>query len=272
MSAESHAAATASPSTFTGERVTPVGTPEALVRESHMRYLFASDFVRGADVLDVACGSGMGSDLMTRLGARTCVGLDLSLDAVTYAARRYPRCSFAVCDATRLAARESSADCIVSLETLEHLPDPEGFVAQCARVLRPGGRFVVSTPNRPVSRWLGPNPFHVREFTRDELLQLLGRHFSECELFGQNWVFYPSFIVQRLIMRLLAALRVKEALKRLLKPSWSMPSTRDEYDPNVTYSECEVRPYVERAWERPLYFVAVARNHFGEQPGHSHTK
>ncbi len=251
--------ATAAAGTFTGERVTPIGTPEALYRESHMRYRFACQFVRDADVLDVACGSGMGSDLMRRQGAKNCVGMDLSLDAVSFATHRYPRCSFAACDAVRLAARTGSFDCVVSLETLEHLPDPEEFVAQCARALRPGGRFIVSTPNRPVYRWLDPNPFHIREFSREELLELLGRHFAACELYGQNWHFYPTFVARRTLMHWLSVLGLKEPLKRLLKPQGSMPTTRVDFDAEVAYPECEVRPHVERGWVRPLYFVAVAR-------------
>src|SRR5262249_9828356 len=171
----------------------------------------------------------------------------------------YPQCRFAVCDAVRLAAKTGSVDWVVSLETLEHLPDPEEFVAQCARVLRPNGRFIVSTPNRPVYRWFDPNPFHVREFTHAELVQLLGRHFSTCDLYGQNWIVYPVFVMRRLLMRWLSTLHLKEPLKRLLKPRGSMPTDRVEFDPQVVYPECEIRPYVAGWWVRPIYFVAVAR-------------
>jgi len=244
---------------FTGERVTPEGTPEALFREHGMRYVFAGRFVQGQRVVDVACGSGMGTDLLARMGARECVGLDVSVDAVTAAARRYPRSRFAACDATRLALREASVDVIVSLETLEHLHEPEAFVTQCARALRPGGAFVVSTPNRPVYRWLGENPFHVREFTRGELLALLARHFAACELHVQNEVRLPWFVVRRTAMNALAALRVKEALKRVLRPSWSMPRAAAEYDPGMRFPADEVRPESKRAWTAPLFYVAVAR-------------
>src|SRR5689334_14641827 len=77
---------------FTGERITPTGTPEALIRESHMRYLFASRHTRGQRVADVACGSGMGTGLLARLGASACLGLDMSFTAVAGAATRYPDC------------------------------------------------------------------------------------------------------------------------------------------------------------------------------------
>jgi 2-polyprenyl-3-methyl-5-hydroxy-6-metoxy-1,4-benzoquinol methylase len=67
-------------------------------------------------------------------------------------------------------------DSVVSFETIEHVPDPARFVAECARVLKPGGNFLVSTPNRELWSPRSATPLqrhHVKEFTRKEFLAIL---------------------------------------------------------------------------------------------------
>ncbi len=65
---------------------------------------------------------------------------------------------------------------------IEHIERDAEFVREVSRVLRDGGRFIVSTPNAPMS--LTRNPWHVREYTAEELRELLLRHFSEVECLG----------------------------------------------------------------------------------------
>ena len=67
---------------YTGERVVPGLTPEVIFREHQMRYAFAGQFVLGRIVLDVASGSGIGTDYLRRAGAAACFGLDLDPPAL----------------------------------------------------------------------------------------------------------------------------------------------------------------------------------------------
>src|ERR1700741_5265303 len=71
---------------------------------------------------------------------------------------------------------DSSVDVVVNFQVIEHLWDQPQFVAECARVLRPSGLLMVSTPNRITfspGRDTPINPFHTRELNADELRDLL---------------------------------------------------------------------------------------------------
>lgn len=158
------------------------------------RYMWARRFVRPGDrVLDAACGLGYGSRILADgTLAETVRGLDLDLDAVAYATQHYaasrPRLSFEARDVASLGELPgASFDVIVSFETVEHVADPDAFLAACARLLSPGGRFVCSVPNE----WLDehgvdPNPHHLHVFDRVRLEALCRRHFLLEHTCGQT--------------------------------------------------------------------------------------
>jgi ubiquinone/menaquinone biosynthesis C-methylase UbiE len=155
--------------------------------EHRSRYRFAAQFVAGQRVLDVACGSGFGLQMLADAGARP-VGVDNAGDTLLQIRQRSPDSTLVRADATRLPLQTASIDQVVSFETIEHVPDAPGLVHEVRRVLKPGGRLVLSTPNRafgPLERHTA-NRFHVREFTADELRELLGECFRSVRLFGQR--------------------------------------------------------------------------------------
>ncbi|NUQ01776.1 MAG: methyltransferase domain-containing protein, partial [Armatimonadetes bacterium] len=83
-----------------------------------------------------------------------------------------------------------SVEAVVQLETIEHVPEPEAAASEAARVLAPGGVYVVSTPNRlhtaKDDQGRPSDPFHLRELDPDELLELLAPRFGSVQLYGQN--------------------------------------------------------------------------------------
>ena len=176
---------------FTGEFVVPGRTPEDLWLSHLERYRFASELVANKTVLDVACGTGYGSDYLAEHGAKSVVGGDLSPQAIAHAAGHFdrPNLAFFKLSANSLPFRKSTFDAVVSFETLEHLEHPEQFLRECSRVLRPEGSFVCSTPMR--FAWRPPwapkslNPYHVQEFSLGELQSMIAREFDRVELFGQ---------------------------------------------------------------------------------------
>lgn len=155
--------------------------------EHRSRYRFAAQFAGGQRVLDVASGAGFGLRMLGQAGARP-IGLDYDAAALTEVRRLERAARLVHADATCLPLATDSIDLVVSFETIEHVPDARALVVEIRRVLKPGGRLVLSTPNRA----FGPperhttNPFHIREFTADELRELLGEVFQEVRLYGQR--------------------------------------------------------------------------------------
>ena len=97
----------------------------------------------GSDVVDVGCGYGATSRLLTvERGART-VGFTLSQAQAVFAAASAPAVDVRVTDWLANDLPDGRADAVIAIESLSHMADKPRAFAQCARVLRPGGRLVV---------------------------------------------------------------------------------------------------------------------------------
>lgn len=174
---------------FTGERFIP-GQGGAQIAYEHLhRYRFALRWAVGQDVLDVAAGAGYGAGILAAV-ARRVWAVDLDAASVWYARKTLSpeNLLFLQGDATSLPVRSRSADLVVALEVLEHVENPEGLVAELARVLRLGGAVLISTPNKASYTDARDyhNPFHVHEFYREGFLNLLQRHFDSVQLVHQQ--------------------------------------------------------------------------------------
>ena len=62
---------------------------------------------------------------------------------------------------------ENSVDFIVTFQVIEHIQDDEEFIKEIYRVLKAGGKLILTTPNRLMS--LSRNPWHVREYSPEEM-------------------------------------------------------------------------------------------------------
>jgi SAM-dependent methyltransferase len=203
----------------------------ASVGEHLARYEFALGLIgRGEFVLDAACGSGYGSQMLAGR-ARHVVGLDLSESALSYAAKEHQalRLSYVRADLARgLPLLSETVDVVVSFETIEHLGRPERLVAECERVLRHGGYLILSTPDRRVFTELSgfANAFHYAELSRSELLDLVSSHLEIEAIYGQRpwtdspWLGYMKRTIRRgLPRRVLAAVTAANASMGRLLPS-----------------------------------------------------
>ena len=193
--------------------------PSRVENEHLARYCFATELVRGKQVVDVACGSGYGTLVLAQSGAERVCGLDVSKEAIAFsrAAHQAPNLSYAIADAQMLAeVGDSIFDVVISFETLEHIRNVHAYLDEMKRILRPGGLFLVSTPDRRITSvlhcFLGrpQNPYHVREYTERELLELLSTRFEITASYGQEFVsrwlvFWPVQFFVKVFFRLIGA-------------------------------------------------------------------
>jgi SAM-dependent methyltransferase len=175
---------------WTGERMVPWADEPSIIHEHLHRYLFSAALVDGKAVLDLGSGEGYGSHILSRTAARV-VGIELDTLAVSHARLNYPAPNLEFVEGSVLKLddfEDGSFDVAVCFEVIEHISDHEGLVSGVARVLRPGGVFVVSTPDRDVyNATLGHvNPYHLKELDRQEFSALLRRHFEHVAMYGQR--------------------------------------------------------------------------------------
>jgi SAM-dependent methyltransferase len=142
----------------------------------HMqRYRFAAACLSGERVLDMACGCGYGTALLAELNPdKILIGVDIDPEAIAYAQQHYrlPNLSYQCADAQSFSS-EQPFDCIVSLETIEHLPNPQRLVGNYARLLAEQGQVIASVPITPT---LDGNPHHLHDFSQASFFKLFDTH------------------------------------------------------------------------------------------------
>lgn len=183
--------------------------PDALVEHDatgsetlklHMaRYAFAVKHVAPGVVLDMACGVGYGSYYLaqnTGPEVSKIIAVDISPDAIAYAKQRYqhPKIEFLCADATRFTSgREFQT--IVSLETIEHIPDPARFIAHLKTLLDANGTLIGSVPVTPS---VDANPHHITDFTETSFRKMCAAlEFEPIDSLKQVQPFSPFRIVTR---------------------------------------------------------------------------
>jgi SAM-dependent methyltransferase len=169
----------------TGERMVPESSDLFTFWEHVYRYAFASRFVSGKRVLDIACGEGYGGAALQKAGAAQVIGVDISETVCLHARSKYGL-DARLGTAEQIPLAVGSVDVIVSFETIEHVPDPNRFLDECVRVLAPGGRLIISTPDKDIYGRKVQNPYHCSEMTAGEFTEALNTRFL-----------YPRFYTQR---------------------------------------------------------------------------
>ncbi|GEM_PF-3468855 len=176
-------------SDYTGERHIRGLSGQACGDLIHMlRYAYAAPLVRGRTVLDIACGSGYGSQFLAAQGAVSVVGVDNATEAIEYARTHHasPTIRYVEGDAHALPTMaDATFDMIVSFETFEHLESPMDFLVELRRLLKPGGTLLLSCPNdRAIPIW--QSKFHRRPFRFDEFRDMVLRVFEQARFLGQH--------------------------------------------------------------------------------------
>ena len=168
-----------------GDRYIPDISLEEIGAEIHYehihRYLFAALFVKNRVVLDLGCGVGYGSYILSRCAKRV-VGFDMDEKAIKRAESKYIRnnLEFITGSVTKIPINGSEIFDVAIC--FEHISEQERMIEEIKRVLKKDGIFIVSTPNKKL--------FHKKELYFDEFYKLLKKYFKYVYLFGQRA--YPS--------------------------------------------------------------------------------
>ncbi len=165
--------------------------------ELHLqRYEFAARHARSGRALDMACGVGYGSRLLADHAELDVLGVDLDAAAIAYAATRYggPRTRFEQRDAQAFSD-PAGFDTVVSLETIEHVPDPVLLIERLVAAVRPGGVLIASVPTTPS---VDVNPHHLHDFTERTFAAMIARHgLAEIDRLRQVQPFAPIAVLRR---------------------------------------------------------------------------
>lgn len=155
----------------TAERVSREASDNFVFQRSVLAYHYAAEIISG-DVLEIGTGTGYGVEILAPKCKRF-ITVDKFLDPSVPQVENVEQHQMVV---PPIGFESGSFDFVVSFQVIEHIKDDTQFVREVARVLRPGGKFIVSTPNAPMS--LTRNPWHIREYTVEELQNLLSVSFS----------------------------------------------------------------------------------------------
>lgn len=147
-----------------------MSTPTIYKTELMDRYKLVFDWVPddAGRVLDIGCGNGVFTQWLVRKG-KTVVGTDHSQTQLSYGAHEFPPVGFVCSAGEALPFADATFDVVIMSEVLEHMDDDRQALGEALRVLRPGGWFVITVPNR------GPFAFLDGDNVVNRLVWILSR-------------------------------------------------------------------------------------------------
>ena len=170
----------------------------------HLRSIILNQNKNIVRILDVGCGYGHYlkeyENVCYRLGIKAEIyGLDVAIKNLEF------NFNFVKGDARKLPFKNRSFDIVTSTEVLEHFVEGEMFIEEVYRVLKDGGFFILTTPNRlRFTAWIrnlkyirndivpGPNPEHLREYTPKELRKIL--EFAGFDLIKLDFIAFNPYL------------------------------------------------------------------------------
>ena len=232
---------------LTGERTLPDVPEENYWFRRHLVvYEWIAQRVHGRRVVDLACGEGYGSAVLARTATHV-IGVDANPEAFEHARAKYGEVTF---ERTMIELWTGDVDCVVFLQTIEHVQDPDALLDHVRELIAPDGVAYVSTPNvltlAPKGAERSGNPWHVREYRPEEYRALCERHFGRVDLLG---LFHARKLRAHELALKAGWDRVHKAL-RITKPFY------DRFTPAISVDDFALR---RSGLDRSLDLLAVLR-------------
>lgn len=181
---------------WTGERLQTFIYNRDAIEHLH-RYAITTPYVVNKDVLDIACGEGYGSNLISKY-ANQVYGVDIDSTTIDLAEKKYKKDNllFKTGSTDAIPLKENSIDVVISFETIEHHDKHEKMFDEIKRVLKKDGILIISTPDKKYYSDTRnfKNQFHVKELYRFEFLNLISNKFSQYQLLNQEYLGSTSVI------------------------------------------------------------------------------
>jgi len=237
------------PLELTGERTLPDVPEENYWYRRHLVvYEWIAARTLGKRVVDMACGEGYGSEVLSR-GAASVVGVDANPEAHEHARLRYVRQNLRF-ERDLVETFSEECDAVVFLQTIEHVQNPGEILEHFKSMLAPGGVAYVSTPNlltlAPPGAEKSENPWHVKEYRAHEFRALCEAHFEQVELWG-------LFHARKLALH---AAALKLGWDRAHRALGVTRAFYDRFTPAISARDFALKP---GDLDRALDFVAVCR-------------
>lgn len=216
-------------------------SPEQLAMQ-YFRYRMAAELAPGGAVLEVGCGSGMGLPYLQAHSGMV-VGGDYTMALLEEARRHLPDANLVRMDAQRLPFRDRSFDAVVMLEMIYYVADQEAALAECRRVLKPGGKLMICLPNRDRPDF-NPSPFSTRYPNLNEIATLLAKAGFEARVYGgfvveaatsRDRILGPIRHVAVRYRLIPSSMRAKSMIKRMLYGR--LPALGAVHDGMADYAE-----------------------------------
>ena len=198
---------------------------------------------------------GYGSKILHDAGPYEIYGCDISMETIKYAENNFgnKNTNFQIMDAGTIGFKDESFDCIISLETIEHLQNFQNAFQEFYRLLKKDGILIISTPNK--NRLNRPNnPFHYKEFTKDELIKYLNEYFPNVMLYSQ--LLYTKSINRRILRSVVDRivkidfLRLRRILGRKMQ---------DKMLDRIDITNKQFEPILFEEEHRPKTFITICK-------------
>ena len=166
----------------TAERSSHLDPSENVIFQRHMiAYKEASKLISGT-VLEIGCGEGYGISELVKFSEKY-IGVDKFDTSISEEIKKNNDIVFHKMEIPPLLNIEAnSIDFVVTFQVIEHIQDDHYFLKEIFRVLKPGGKLLLTTPNKLMS--LSRNPWHIREYTPFEMKDILSKYFAKTQVNG----------------------------------------------------------------------------------------